>query len=373
MKYYIIAGERSGDMHASNLMKELKKIDSNADFRFFGGDMMQAVGGKLTTHYREMAFMGFLEVLLNIDKVWKNLHTCKQDIADYNPDMLILVDYSGFNLRIAKYIKKEFPKIKIHYYILPKIWAWYHSRAKKLHTYIDKMYAILPFEKAFFEKYNCNVTYVGNPCVDAVAQHQKNTNFLAQNQLSEKPIIAVLPGSRKNEVEYMLHFMVSVLPGFQNYQFVVAAVDNLDRKYYEAFRRPGIVSIIYEQTYDVLLHAKVAIVTSGTATLETALLRVPQVVCYATSNSTYLIIRWMIKVRYISLVNLIADKEVVKELIQDNFSPTNVMAELRNILENDAHRNAIVADYDKIIALLGNVNAGQNTANYMLDSWKEQK
>ncbi len=369
MKYYIIAGERSGDLHASNLMKELVSIDLKADFRFFGGDMMQAVGGKLTTHYREMAFMGFLEVLLNIDKVWANLYHCKRDIADYQPDILILVDYSGFNLKIAKYIKKEYPNIKIYYYILPKIWAWYQSRAKKLPRYIDKMFAILPFEKSFFEKYKCDVTYVGNPCVDAVSKHIKNDNFLQNNNLSDKPIIAVLPGSRKSEVEYMLHFMVSVLPGFQDYQFVVAAVNNLESKYYEAFKRPGIVSIVYEQTYDLLLHSKVAIVTSGTATLETALLRVPQLVCYATSNTTYLIIRFLIKVKYISLVNLIADKEIVKELIQDNFSPTNVMAELRQILENDSYKNKILSGYDLIFEKLGNTNAGANTAKYILEDW----
>lgn len=371
MKYYLIAGERSGDLHASNLMKEILILDSNADFRFFGGDMMQAVGGKLTTHYREMAFMGFLEVFLNLDKVWANIKKCKSDIAEYQPDMLILVDYSGFNLKIAKHTKKKFPHIKTHYFILPKIWAWYQSRAKNIHTFIDKMYAILPFEKPFFEKYNCNVEYVGNPCVDTIAQHSKNVSFLKDNNLQDKPIIAILPGSRKNEVEYMLHFMVSILPGFKDYQFVIAAIDSLDIKYYEAFRREGIVSVVYEQTYDLLLHSKVAIVTSGTATLETALLKVPQVVCYATSGITYMIIRALIKVKYISLVNLIAEKEVVKELIQDNFTPTNVMNEIRKILENKEYRNQILNDYESIISTLGEVPASKNAALSIVNSFQK--
>lgn len=368
MKYYIIAGERSGDLHASHLMKEILKIDNQAQFRFFGGDKMKHVGGELVTHYKEMAYMGFLEVILNLDKVWENIRRCKQDIADYQPDKLILVDYSGFNLRIAKYVSQNLPSVEIHYYILPKIWAWYQSRAKQLHKYIHKMYAILPFEKPFFEKYGCKVEFVGNPCVDAVVAHQKNTNFLKDNNLSNKPIIAILPGSRKSEIEYMLHFMVSILPGFREYQFVVAGVDNLDKTYYEAFNREGIVTVIYEQTYDLILHSKVAIVTSGTATLETALLKTPQVVCYATSALSFWIIRLMIKVKYISLVNLIADKKVVKELIQDDFNPTNVMNEIREILENENYRNSILVGYQEVIEILGNTFASENTAKLITNS-----
>lgn len=368
MKYYIIAGERSGDLHASNLMKEILKLDSEADFRFFGGDFMQNVGGELVTHYREMAYMGFLDVFLNLDKVWANIKRCKSDIASYNPDALVLVDYSGFNLRIAKFIKKNHPQIPIHYYIAPKIWAWYQSRANKIKKIIDYMYVILPFERSFYQKFNYEVNYVGNPCVDAVKQFIPNPNFLKDNNLSEKPILAVLPGSRKGEVDHMLHFMVSILPGFRDYQFVIAGVNNLDAKYYEAFHREGVVTVVYEQTYDLLAHAKAALVTSGTATLETALFKVPQVVCYATSTISYLIIKALIKVKYISLVNLIAQNQVVKELIQDEFSPTNVMEEMKEILKNEEYRNQIIDGYDEIIHILGKENASENTAKLICGS-----
>lgn len=370
MKYYIIAGERSGDLHASNLMKEICKLDSNASFRFFGGDFMQQVGGELVTHYRQMAFMGFLEVFLNLDKVWANIKRCKSDISQYQPDALILVDYSGFNLRIAKFIKKNHPQIPINFYISPKIWAWNQSRANKIKKIIDHMYVILPFEKDFYKKFDYEVDYVGNPCLDAIKQFAPNPNFLIDNKLSPKPIIAVLPGSRKNEIENMLHFMVSILPGFREYQFVVAGVNNLDSKYYEAFHRDGVVTIVYEQTYDVLSHAKAALVTSGTATLETALFKVPQVVCYSTSTITYLIIRALIKVKFISLVNLIAQKQVVKELIQDDFSPSNAMDEMKKILENQQYRSEILAGYDEIISILGNENASENTAKLIYNSLK---
>lgn len=369
MKYYIIAGERSGDLHASNLMKEILKCDTNASFRFFGGDFMQQVGGEIVTHYREMAYMGFLEIFLNLKKVIKNLNRCKLDVSQFQPDALILVDYSGFNLKIAKFIKKYHPNIPIHYYISPKIWAWNQSRAVKIKKIIDHMYVIMPFEKDFYKKFNFEVNYVGNPCLETVNNFKPNPNFYIDNNLSSKPIIAVLPGSRKSEVEYMLHFMVSILPSFRDYQFVIAGVNNLESSYYEFFYREGIVHIVYEQTYDLLVHAKVALVSSGTATLETALFKVPQVVCFATSTITYLIIRCLIKVKYISLVNLIAQKEVVKELIQGDFLPQNVMAEINKLLKNTDYRNQILNDYSLLIDILGSSKASENTAKLICKSF----
>lgn len=371
MKYYLIAGERSGDLHASHVMHELKKLDHEAQFRFFGGDYMSAEAGEPVLHYREMAFMGFLEVVLNIDKVWNNIKLCQKDILEYSPDGVILVDYSGFNLRIAKFLRKKAPHIKILYYISPKIWAWNTGRANKIKKLVDDMYCILPFEKAFYKKFDFEVNYVGNPSLDEVKSFTPSSDFREKNGLSNKPIIAILPGSRKAEVEYMLHFMVSILPGFRDYQFVVAGVTNLDAKYYENFRREGVVSIVFDQTYDLLSHSEAAVVTSGTATLETALFEVPQVVCYATSFVTYAIIRALIKVNYISLPNLIAGREIVKELIQDEFSPPNLMEELKRITQNIEERNKIIEDYKKMKALLGDEKASENTAKLIYKKLKQ--
>lgn len=371
MKYYLIAGERSGDLHASHLMSEILKLDSDAQFRYFGGDYMQNVGGTLVTHYREMAYMGFLEVLINIDKVWKNINRCQKDILDYNPDTIILVDYSGFNLRIAKFLRKKASHIKIQYYISPKIWAWNTGRANKIKKLVDKMYCILPFEKDFYKQFNFEVEYVGNPSLDEVKSFIPSSDFRAKNNLSEKPIIAILPGSRKAEVDYMLHYMVSILPGFRDYQFVIAAVNTLDKKYYNNFQREGIVNIVYDQTYDLLSHSHAAVVTSGTATLETALFEVPQLVCYATSNFTYFIIRALIKVKYISLPNLIANKEVVKELIQDQFSPPNILEQLQKIVRESEERKQIIEEYKKIKSVLGEEKAAQNCAKYVVEYIKK--
>jgi lipid-A-disaccharide synthase len=362
MKYYIIAGERSGDLHASHVMRELKKLDSNANFRFFGGDYMQSQGGELVLHYKAMSFMGFLEVAMNIDKVYSYINLCKKDILSFQPDCVILVDYSGFNLRIAKFIKEKSPSTKIYYYISPKIWAWNTSRAKNIKKLVDKMFCILPFEKEFYKNFDFEVEYVGNPSLDEVSEFKPDPNFREKNNLSDKPIIAILPGSRKIEVEYMLHFMVSILPAFREYQFVVAGVGNLDSKYYQNFERHDIVTVVYDQTFDLLSNSKAAVVTSGTATLETALFQVPQVVCYATSFISYAIIRSLIKVKYISLVNLIAEKEVVKELIQDDFSPNRLMHELLNITQNEEVRAKMNQDYLEMKALLGISKACENTA-----------
>ncbi len=367
MNYYLIAGERSGDLHASNVMREIKKLDLNAKFRFFGGDYMQAQGGNLVLHYEEMAFMGFLEVLWNLDKVIANINLCKKDIIAQQPDSVILVDYSGFNLQIAKFLRNKAPQIKIYYYISPKIWAWNTSRANLIKKLVNKMFCILPFEKAFYKKFDFEVDYVGNPSLDEIIEFKPIANFREKNNLSEKPIIAVLPGSRKSEVEYMLHFMVSILPAFREYQFVVAGVGNLDAQYYKNFERDGIVSIVYDQTYDLLSNAKVAVVTSGTATLETALFEVPQVVCYATSLVSYTIIRALIKVKYISLVNLIAEKEVVAELIQDSFSPSNLMEELLILTQNQEVREKMIIEYKLIKQKLGNEKACENTARLIFE------
>lgn len=362
MKYFIIAGERSGDLHASLVMRELKKIDQQSSFRFFGGEYMQSQGGDLLLHYKQMAFMGFLEVAMNIDKIFSNIARCKSEIISFQPDAVILVDYSGFNLRIAKFLRKAAPQIKIYYYISPKIWAWNTGRAKKIKHLVDKMFCILPFEKEFYKKFDFEVEYVGNPSLDEIIEFVPNPAFRQANDLSEKPIIAILPGSRKSEVDHMLHFMVSILPAFRDYQFVVAGVSNLESAYYKHFERQGIVSIVYDQTYDLLSNAKAAVVTSGTATLETALFKVPQVVCYATSFVSFAIIRLLIKVKFISLVNLIAEKEVVKELIQDDFSPSNLMEELLKITKDQEVIEKMLLEYEEMRIKLGNEKACVNSA-----------
>lgn len=363
MKYYIIAGERSGDMHAANLIKSLKEKDAQAQIRCWGGELSAAAGGELAMNYKELAFMGFLEVIANLNTIRKAFKFCKEDIVTYKPDAVILVDYAGFNLRVAAFTKKQ--GIRTYYYISPKIWAWNQSRANKIKKLVDKMFVILPFEKDFYKKFDYEVDYVGNPVNDAIKVFHPNPNFRKDNGLDERPIIAVLPGSRKQEVEQMLHYMVSIVPGFGQYQFVVAAVPNLPSNYYEQFRR-NIVTIVYDQTYDILAQAQGALVTSGTATLETALFNVPQVVCYKGSFITYAIARTLIKVKYISLVNLIADKEVVKELIQDEFTPTNLMTQLRLILEDKAFREKQLKEYADIQKSIGNAGASEKTANLII-------
>ncbi|MDX2195643.1 MAG: lipid-A-disaccharide synthase [Cytophagales bacterium] len=364
MKYYIIAGEKSGDMHGANLMVEIKNADAQSEFRYFGGDLMKAQGGDLVQHYKTMSYMGFLEVINNIDKIYQTLERCKKDIVNHRPDVLILIDYSGFNLRIAKFAKRH--GIKVYYYISPKIWAWNRSRVHYIKKYVDRMFVILPFEKDFYKKYNIEVDYVGNPILDAIHKHHVNTNFRFDNQLDMRPIIAVLPGSRPQEIEYMLHFMVSIIPAFPDFQFVVAAVNNIDKYHYEAYRRNDKVYIIYDQTYDILSQSQVAIVTSGTATLETALFNVPQVVCYNTSAITYIIGRLLIKVKYISLVNLIADRSVVKELIQDEFSPANIILEIKKILQNSDYKNSMLKGYDEVIDKIGKIGASHTAAQLMV-------
>ncbi|MBX0292892.1 lipid-A-disaccharide synthase [Hymenobacter sp. HSC-4F20] len=364
MKYYLIAGERSGDFHAANLMRELRQQDAQAEFRCWGGDMMQAAGGELVHHYQEMAIMGFWEAATSILKFRGYLKECQRDLLAYKPDVLILVDYAGFNLRIAKFAKAN--GIKVFYYISPKIWAWNQGRVHQVKELVDKMFVILPFEQEFYQRFDYKVDYIGNPTADAVAEHPKSADFYERNNLDPlRPIIAVLPGSRKQEIEEMLYEMVAILPPFLNYQFIVAGVDNLDRNYYAHFERNN-VRILFDQTYDLLAHATAALVTSGTATLETALFDVPQVVCYRTSAVSYAIGKAVIKVPHISLVNLIAGREVVKELIQGDFNARNLVTELKKITDDQDFIAKQKTGYAEIREKLGQQRAAEKAAKLMV-------
>ena len=363
MKYYLIAGERSGDYHAAHLMEALKRQDAAAPFRCWGGDLMQAAGGELVHHYKDLSVMGFVEAATSVLKFRKYLKECEQDLINYQPDVLILIDYAGFNLRVAKFAKAL--GIKVFYYISPKIWAWNTGRVEQVKARVDRMFVILPFEEEFYRKHDYKVDYSGNPTADAVAEFVPTADFYERNQLDPaRPIIAVLPGSRKQEIEEMLHEMVAALPPFQEYQFIVAGVDNLDRAYYAHFERNGI-RFLFNQTFDLLAHARAALVTSGTATLETALFGVPQVVCYRTSAVSYAIGKLVIKVPFISLVNLIAGREVVKELIQGDFTSRNLVDELKKIFTDPATQQRIAEGYADVRAKLGQQQAADKTAQLM--------
>ena len=362
MKYYIIAGEASGDLHASNLMESLKKQDPKADFRFWGGDLMQTAGGTLVKHYKDLAFMGFLEVLLNLRTITNNLKFCKQDILKYQPDVLILVDYPGFNMRIAKFAKEN--NIKVHYYISPQIWAWKENRIKSIKRDIDAMYVILPFEKDFYEnKHDFKVHFVGHPLLDAIAHRTPidEKAFRKTHKLGDKPIIALLPGSRKQEIKKMLHVMLSLSADFNNYQFVIAGAPGLAPSFYQNFTTANNTSFITNKTYDLLDVATAALVTSGTATLETALFKVPEVVCYKGSWLSYQIGKRVVDLKYISLVNLILDKEAVTELIQNDFNKKRLTKELKNILD-PTKREKIYNNYYELEQKLGGTGASDKTA-----------
>ncbi|MEC4004632.1 lipid-A-disaccharide synthase [Flavobacterium sp. SUN052] len=362
MKYYIIAGEASGDLHGSNLMKALYQEDSNADIRFWGGDLMESVGGTLVKHYKELAFMGFAEVIMNLKTILNNIKICKTDIEKFNPDVIIFIDYPGFNMRIAKWAKEK--GIKTHYYISPQIWAWKESRIKAIKRDFDKLYVILPFEKDFYEKkHHFPVEFVGHPLIDAI--HNRNyTNssvFRKENNLDEKPIIAILPGSRKQEISKMLELMLSVVDDFQEYQFVIAGAPSQEFSFYEPFLNGKNIKFISNKTYDLLSNSHAALVTSGTATLETALFKVPEVVCYKANWASYQIAKRIITLKYISLVNLIMDEEVVTELIQENCNPKRIKAELNKVLESKT-RTAILKKYDELEQKLGGIGASSKTA-----------
>lgn len=368
MKYYIIAGEASGDLHASNLIKELKKRDSKADFRCWGGDLMQQQGATLAKHYRELAFMGFVEVLMNIKTILQNLAFCKKDVLEYKPDVLILVDYPGFNLKIAVWAKKM--GIKVFYYISPQIWAWKQNRVYKIKRYVDKMFVILPFEKDFYAKFNVEVDFVGHPLLDAIESRTITPldEFCKQNNLQQKPIIALLPGSRKQEIQTMLPIMLSVIKSFPDYQFVVAGAPSQDTEFYNKYLSEQCV-LLENKTYQLLEHSTAALVTSGTATLETALFKIPQIVCYKANAISFQIAKAVIKVKYISLVNLIADKELVKELIQNELNTTHLKTELGKLLD-PTYRNQLLSDYNNLQQKLGGVGASARAADLMISYLK---
>ncbi len=368
MKYYIIAGEASGDLHGSNLMAELKKQDKNAEFRFWGGDLMTKQGGVLVKHFKEHSFMGFIEVLKNLGTIRKMLKLCKKDILNYRPDVVIFIDYPGFNLRIAKYVKSL--NIKTFYYISPKVWAWKESRVKSIKKHIDKMFIILPFEIEFYAKHNYPVTYVGNPLMDAVSnkldEKPNLEKFARENILSGKPIIGILPGSRKQEIATKLPVMLKLTNQYPDYQFVIAGAPSVDKTVYEKFVGDKDVKVLYGKTYDILLHSMAALVTSGTATLETALFSVPQVVCYIASPISYHIIRLILKLKYISLVNLIMDKPIVKELIQHEMNPKQLKFELDSILPDGNKRSTILLDYELLKDTLGASGASERLAKEII-------
>lgn len=370
MKYYIIAGEASGDLHGSNLMKALYEEDANADIRFWGGDLMQKAGGTLVKHYKELAFMGFIEVIFNLKTILNNIEFCKKDILNFNPDALIFIDYPGFNMRIAKWAKTN--GIQTHYYISPQIWAWKENRIKAIKRDFDKLYVILPFEKDFYEKkHSFPVEFVGHPLIDAI--HNKKLidapTFRKENDLEEKPIIAILPGSRKQEITKMLSVMLGVVDDFTDYQFVIAGAPSQDYDLYEPFLKSKNVHFIANKTYDLLCHSTAALVTSGTATLETALFKVPEVVCYKGSWVSYQIAKRIITLKYISLVNLIMDEEVVTELIQEKCNSRNISVELKKIIEPN-HRNHVLKKYDILESKLGGIGASKKTAQLIIRNLK---
>ena len=375
MKYYLIVGEASGDLHASNLMRALKEKDPDADFRFFGGDLMSAVGGTRVKHYKELAYMGFIPVLLHLRTIFKNMDRCKADIVEWNPDVVILVDYPGFNLKIAEYVKKH-TSIPVYYYISPKIWAWKEYRIKNIKRDVDELFSILPFEIDFFKGHQYPIHYVGNPCVDAVDAFQKAhaesfDDFIKDNGLSDKPIIALLAGSRKQEIKDNLPDMLEAAKPFVGaYQLVLAGAPGIDPAYYEKYVGQEIpVQIIFGQTYRLLQQAKAALVTSGTATLETALFHVPQAVCYYTPVGKLIsfLRRHILKVKYISLVNLVANREVVKELVADTMTVANVRSELDALLNDAEYRGRMLQEYDRMIKILGPAGASHQAASKMIE------
>lgn len=374
MRYFIIVGEASGDLHASNLMRELKIQDPNAEFCFLGGDLMSAQGGKLVKHYRQMAFMGIINVLKNSRTVLRNLEDCKTAIIDFKPDVVILVDYPSFNLRIARFVKETLKNTPVFYYISPKIWAWKEFRIKQIKRYVDRMFTILPFETEFYKKHDYQVQYVGNPSVDSVSarpnQNETFSEFCEKNHLSEKPIIALLSGSRKQEIRSCLPKMVAAASQFKDYQMVIAGAPGIDKEFYSQFIKNNDVNIVFGQTYDLLAQARAAVVNSGTATLETALIRTPQVVVYnvAFGRIAMFLKKLFIKVKYISLVNLIAEKEAVKELVAHHFTEENIRKELQKLLSDNTYRNQMLENYGIIAEKLGKSGAAKRAAEGIINA-----
>jgi lipid-A-disaccharide synthase len=367
MNYYIIAGEASGDLHASNLMKELKVLDTEAHFRFWGGDLMKQQGGELVKHYRELSFMGFTEVLMNLKTILNNIDFCKKDVLTYKPDVLILVDYPGFNLRIAEFAKQN--GIKAFYYISPQVWAWKQSRVHQIKRIVDRMFVILPFEKEFYKRFDYDVDFVGHPLLDAIVNYQEV--LLPLSIETDKPIIALLPGSRKQEIKTMLPLMLSAASQFKEYCFVVAGAPSQNKEFYQQIISNLDVKIVFNETYPLLQKSHAALVTSGTATLETALFGVPEVVCYKGGFISYTIAKQLVKVKYVSLVNLIMDKEIVKELIQDDLTEKNLKDELEKILQPETRR-LMMNNYLELKTKLGGYGASKKAAGLMMDYLKRK-
>lgn len=363
MKYYLIAGEASGDLHGANLMKALKIEDTNAEFRYFGGDKMQAEGGTLVKHYADMAFMGFTEVILNLRTILRNMKICKADILAHRPDALVLIDFPGFNLKIAEFAKQQ--GIKVFYYISPKVWAWNQKRVLKIKRIVDHMFCILPFEVAFYKEWGMEVDYVGNPLLDEISRFVPNENFKSKNDLTEKPIVALLPGSRKQEIERLLPVMLSTINDFKDYQFVIAAAPTFTSAYYQQFIKGDDTKLVFDQTYDLLHNSHAAVVASGTATLETALFKVPQVVIYKGGTISIAIAKLLVKIRFISLVNLIVNRKVVTELIQEDCSKEKITLELKAIVAGNA-RTEMLANYEDLHQLMGKAGASQKTAKLII-------
>lgn len=372
MKYYIIAGEASGDLHGSNLMKGLKGADSSAEFRFWGGDLMAAQGGTLVRHYRETAVMGFVEVLMSIDKITKNLKLCKKDLLEYKPDILILIDYPGFNFRMAKFAKEN--NITVFYYISPKVWAWKEGRIKHLKSDIDRLFIIFPFEIEYFRKRGIEAIYNGNPLLDSIAGHpvhkESEEEFRKRNDLNDKPIIGLLAGSRIMEINYLLPRMVKMENKFPEFQFLLAGAPSVDHAVYEKHLKNSGIKLLFGETYGILKHSKATALASGTASLEAAILNAPQVVCYGGNEISYQIAKRLVKVKYISLVNLILDKPVVKELIQHDCTPSEIAKELKR-LTSKGQREKIEKKYDKLRAILGGEGASAKVANSMIEEYQK--
>lgn len=378
MRYYLIAGEASGDLHASHLMQALKENDPQAEFRFYGGDMMEAVGGTLVKHYRELAYMGFIPVLLHLRTIFANMKQCKKDIVGWNPDVVILVDYPGFNLNIAKFVHAN-TQIPVYYYISPKIWAWKEYRIKNIKRDVNEMFSILPFEVDFYKGHNYPIQYIGNPTVDEVAKYSNEytetfAEFAEKNQLEDKPIIALLAGSRKQEIKDNLPDMLKAASTYADCQLVIAGAPGIAPDYYNQYIGEAKVRILFDQTYSLLTHTKAALVTSGTATLETALFRVPQVVCYHTPIGKVIsfLRKHILKVKYISLVNLIANREIVRELVADTMTIENMREELGRLLNDTKYRKEMLNCYEEMARILGPTGSPSRAAKGVISSLRNR-
>ena len=376
MKYYVLAGEASGDLHASNLIREISLIDPQAQFRGFGGDLMENAGMIVLKHYRDLAFMGIVPVIMNIRTIQKNFRFCEMDMLEFNPDVLILIDYPGFNLRMAKFAKEQ--RIRTFYYISPKIWAWKEARVHKVKAFVDDMFTILPFETEFYRKYNYPVSYVRNPLLDAILQKKtapEFPRFFTENNLPDKPVLALLPGSRKGEISVLLPTMLEAAAQFPEFQCIIAGAPNMGIEFYQPFMKGSKVPVLWGKTYEILIHSRVAIVSSGTATLETAILNVPQVVVYQlTPNWLFTPLKkFFLKTKWVSLVNIILGREAVAELIQSDFTLKNVIGELNKIVHNPENEKRMLSDYHDMMIKLGEPGASKRAAVLMVEKLKVRK